>query len=279
MKTQNKIKSIEIKISKLLNWWLFWNYKSKMHWNWMDFAEHREYNFWDSIKNIDWKASSRWNSIQVKQYEEEKDLNILFVLDNSESMNFWSSNKTKKQNLEEIFYWLALSAYNNNDNIWAIIFDEKNIEFFENKKSKNNIFRIAEKLENRLSTSGLNSMKSNYFLKNIINKKIKNNLIIFLTDKTNFDEKDLKIINSQNEIIIINIFDEIENELVNIKWDISINSLNINLENKKILDYKNSRKKQLEKLKFDLEKNNIWYLKIDNKTNSFKELFKFFNKK
>lgn len=63
MKTQNKIKSIEIKISKLLNWWLFWNYKSKMHWNWMDFAEHREYNFWDSIKNIDWKASSRWNSI------------------------------------------------------------------------------------------------------------------------------------------------------------------------------------------------------------------------
>jgi len=173
MKIQNKIKSIDIKVSKLLNWWLFWNYKSKLTWNWIDFEEHREYNFWDSIKNIDWKASSRWNTIQVKKYEEEKDLNILFLLDNSESMHFWSSNKTKKQNLEEIFYWLAISAYNNNDNIWAIIFDEQNIEFLENKKSKDNIFRIIEKLDNNLSKEALRPLKNNWFLKEIINKKLK----------------------------------------------------------------------------------------------------------
>jgi len=51
--------------------------------------------------------------------------------------------------------------------------------------------------------------------KEIINRKIKNNLIFILTDKAEkFDKKLLKNINNQNEIIIINIFDSFENELI-----------------------------------------------------------------
>ncbi|MDQ7009765.1 MAG: DUF58 domain-containing protein [Candidatus Gracilibacteria bacterium] len=294
MKIQNKIKSLEIKISKLLNGGLFGNYKSKLHGNGMEFAEHREYNFGDPVKNIDWKASFKGNSMQIKNYEEEKDLNILFVLDNSSSMDLGSSIKTKKENLEELFYSLAISAYNNNDNIGTIIFDEKNINFTEHKKSKNNIFKILEKCnkKNILTTEGFSPLKDN-FLQEIIKRKIKNNLIIILTDKTKFEEKLLKIINSQNEIILINIFDEIENELITTpspslkRWGIlntfSLNLgtdfINISSNSDKISEYKKSRKQKLEKLKFNLEKQNIGYIKIDNKMDSFKELLKFFNKK
>jgi len=80
---KNKIKILELKTKKILNSGLFWNYKSKLTWAWMEFAEHREYNFWDNVRDIDWKASAKTDVMQVKKYEQEKDLNVLFVLDNS----------------------------------------------------------------------------------------------------------------------------------------------------------------------------------------------------
>jgi len=46
----------------------------------------------------------------VKNYEEEKDLKILFIIDNSKSLKFGSEKVTKKQTLEQIFFLLAQSA-------------------------------------------------------------------------------------------------------------------------------------------------------------------------
>jgi uncharacterized protein (DUF58 family) len=149
MKISKKIQILNFKLSKILNWWLFWAYKSKFSGNWMEFSEHKEYFFWDHIKNIDWKASGRSNQLVVKKYEEERDLNVLFILDNTKSMDFWSMDKTKKELLEEVFYSLALSAYNNNDNIWGIIFDENKIEFVDYKKNISNIYRMLEILEQK----------------------------------------------------------------------------------------------------------------------------------
>jgi len=282
MKTQKKLQKLEIKLSKILDWWIFGNYKTRFSWNWIEFYEHKNYNFWDNIRDIDWKASSKTWELFVKKYELEKDLNILFVLDDSLSMHFWTEEKTKKNILEEVFYLIASSANANNDNVWAIIYDEKNIEFIENKKSKENIYRILEKLEKNVDMFGKNILNNN-ILEEIIKRKIKNKLIFFLTDKTeDFDEKKLKIINNQNEIIIINIFDYFENNLVNINSNISLKLWNffsnISLSKKnKVEEYKKLRKKKLEELKYNFNKINIWYLVLDTKNNILEELIKFFS--
>jgi hypothetical protein len=46
MKINKKIKVLDFKLSKILNWGLFGAYKSKFSWNWMEFSEHKEYHFW-----------------------------------------------------------------------------------------------------------------------------------------------------------------------------------------------------------------------------------------
>ena len=275
MKNKN-LHTIEFKLKKLLNWGLFGNYKSKVSGAWMEFDEHKVYNYWDNIRDIDWKASSRTEELYVKKYEQEQDLKVLFVLDTWETMNFGSENKTKKETLIETFYALALSAYYNNDSVWTIIYNEKKLEFLDYKKSKNNIYRIIEILEK----------ENNFFdlekgLQEIKNRKLKNNLIFILTDKQDFDYKKLKYLWENNDIIVINIFDKFENSLILEKWNISFNLwksfLNIDLNNsEKIDEFKKLREKKLDKLKYDLEKNNIWYIKIDNKTDIVKELIKYF---
>ncbi len=292
MNIQKKIKTLDFKLSKILNGALFWAYKSKFSWNWMEFEEHKEYNFWDSLKDIDWKASAKTENMYVKKYELEKDLNVLFILDNSFSMKFWSQEQTKKEILIEIFYSLAMSAYYNNDNIWAIIFDEEKLDFINYKKSRNNIYKILEEILSHplipsLKTKGrekknFEKNKLQKIFSYLINRRIKNNLIFILTDQTeNIDEKSLKMIWENNEIIFINIFDIFEKELVNIDWNISFNFwknfLNINLDKKKNLDYKKRIEKKIKILEETFRKNRIWYIEIDTKSDIFSKLLWYFN--
>ena len=297
-----KIKIIDFKLSKILNWWLFWAYKSKFTWNWMEFAEHKEYQFWDGLKNIDWKASARSDQIFTKKYEEERDLNVLFVIDNFESMQFWSKEKTKKDLVEEIFYSIWLSAFYNNDSIWWVVFDENSIfekfgwKFFDYKKSRENIYKILEELEkNKNNKKEFFWDKLKIFLEFLVKKWVKNNLIFILTDwikdlddtnlwKWSLNEKLLKKINGRNEVIFINIFDFFENFLLknlDLWWEVNLSFweefLNIDFwDKKKILEYQKLREKKLEFIKNNFEKNHIWYIKIDTESDVSSELIRYF---
>jgi tRNA pseudouridine-54 N-methylase len=76
------------------------------------------------------------------------------------------------------------------------------------KKSKNNIYRIIDLLEKENTVFDLEKS-----FDKIKTKRIKNNLVFILTDKTEFDLKKIKFLNQNNDIIFINIFDKFENEL------------------------------------------------------------------
>ncbi len=283
MSIEKKIKLLDFKLKK--NIWsnLFWIYKTSFHWKWIEFTEHKEYNFWDSIKDIDWKVSAKSWNIYSKKYEEERDLDVLFFIDISKSMDFWITDKTKKDIQEEIFYSLAFSAIQNNDSVWAFIYDTKILEYIPNSKWITNIFKIIENIEKYRKNSSWE--KNTIKLIEYINKiNINKNLIFILTDDTNFnDEKVLKIFWTKNEVILINIFDYFENNLIDENVNITLKSwnsfLNINLDNhKKIQNFRKLRKEKIKFLEKSLNKSNIWYINIDNTKNIYKELVWYFSK-
>ncbi len=47
----------------------------------LEFHQLREYRIGDSLRQIDWRATSRLNKLISKEYQEEKDQNIVFLLD------------------------------------------------------------------------------------------------------------------------------------------------------------------------------------------------------
>ncbi|MDP2090345.1 MAG: DUF58 domain-containing protein [Candidatus Gracilibacteria bacterium] len=334
MEINKKIKTLELKLSKVLNGGLFGAYKSKFHGSGMEFAEHREYVFGDSLRSIDWKTYNKTDTLYIKKYEEERDLNVLFILDNSKSMLFGSQEYTKKEILEEVFYSLAMSAYLNNDNIGAIIFDEQNIDYIEHKKSKENIYRIFQKLEENNAKSGknlthpptgtslkkgrkllqgnenninfslfqrerpegstlgvypdrgvgLNNSKIENILNHIFKRNIKNNLIFILTDDSEIkNEKILKLLGRENEIIYINILDDFENKLSDLGGLFSFNSgkefINIDLSNsKKIDEYKSKITHKFKYLNELFRKNKVGYINLNTNSDIFRELLLYFYK-
>jgi uncharacterized protein (DUF58 family) len=54
----------------------------------VEFLEHREYSPGDDIRHIDWKVFARTGRYYVKQHEEEKNLQVLLIVDASESMGY-----------------------------------------------------------------------------------------------------------------------------------------------------------------------------------------------
>ena len=90
----------------------------------LEFDGYREYTYQDDAKMIDWKATLRANKKLVKLFNEEKNKNIVFLVDASSSMCYGSKNKTKAEFTAELVASLAYSYQMTGDSIGLIMFSD-----------------------------------------------------------------------------------------------------------------------------------------------------------
>src|SRR6476660_6913460 len=63
-------------------------HRSPFHGFNVEFAEYREYTPGDDLRRLDWRVFAGWDRHYIKQYEEESNVRVTFVLDASNSMNY-----------------------------------------------------------------------------------------------------------------------------------------------------------------------------------------------
>lgn len=90
----------------------------------MEFAGFRRYEFGDDASRIDWGASLRANDTLVREFEEYKNVNVLFLLDVSDTMLFSSTKKLKAEYGAELVFNIALSVLDNGDSIGYAMFSD-----------------------------------------------------------------------------------------------------------------------------------------------------------
>ena len=289
------IKIIEIKTNRIVNSLFVWNHKTKSYWQAIEFADFREYSDQDNARDIDFiKSINEWKII-IRLNELEKDLKLYFILDISDSLFYDIDNRKKIDLLYEIMYLIWFSAIKNWDKVGAFLCNNDNNIFCMAKKWKKNLGNIISKITtlNTIDTSIFQKIKKQIFSNNIINNyfdesikkfnnfKIQDSLVCLITDKTEINNKQLKILWLKNDLIVCNIFNSIENKL---EWTWikrfkhNNKELYINLDDdKKITNYNNLRKESINKLKYKILKNNSRYLKIDEKDNIFIKIKTIFN--
>ena len=225
-----KHKLLELKTSKLISSLFVWNYKTNFKWKWIEFADFREYSYWDDIKNIDFvKSENQWKTI-IKLYEEERELSIYFVIELNESFkNTYLTDKTKEDLLYEVIYLLWLSGLKSWDKVWSFYTINWDKKFHIAKKWKQNFINIVNWINNFLDIEkkdifqkikwllfNKNDDKKINTIKYFNNLKIKDSLVIYITDSITFNTKDLKVLTTKNDLIFCNIFNDFENTL---EWD------------------------------------------------------------
>ena len=139
-----KIKRIEIKSNKLVDEIFSGEYRSGFRGKGMEFENIRLYIPGDDVSSIDWNVTARQNKAYVKQFCEEREMNIYLLIDRSRSNNFGY----KKEFIAEISATLAISATRNNDRVGAIFFTGKVEKMIPSKTGRKHVLSIIENILN-----------------------------------------------------------------------------------------------------------------------------------
>ena len=83
-----KVRKIEIKTRGLSRNIFAGQYHSAFKGRGMAFAEVREYQYGDEVRDIDWKGTARFQRPYVKVFEEERELTFMLLIDVSGSLDF-----------------------------------------------------------------------------------------------------------------------------------------------------------------------------------------------
>ena len=161
----------------------------------LQFKEHMVYSHGDDVRFIDWKVSAKTQNTFIKTFEEERNVEIVVVLDLSPSMFMGYKGVSKIQAALEICCLLFLLSSETNDYVQVIIAG-KTIENLPKSTGEKGIALLLSKLEkiNVLDKSGKvnlsypyeNDAPSEEIFQNMMKYLRKNKEVVFLSDFVEF---------------------------------------------------------------------------------------------
>lgn len=175
----------------------------------LNFEDLREYVPGDSIRDIDWKASSRSRNLLVKRYVAEKKHNVLFVFDTGAKMNAdTTAGNNKKETALYTMGTAAYLAYKNGDTVGAIYNNDGMVKYYPFKTGLLNIENILAHADKELCEGKSNNLDKslNYIVNNFRRKMI----IFVITDMRGINstsEAVLKRLMCRHDVLFINIGD------------------------------------------------------------------------
>lgn len=200
--TQHKIR---IESSRLMSSLFAWNFKAAFAWKGIEFQDFREYAPGDDAKYIDWLTSSREGTTVMRRYREERNANILAVVDLRESLNF--ENKQKKDLIRNILELLYSASRANWEWLgWYILSSQKDI-FVPVRKNPISL----EKLKQLNSPTQKNNKKLS--LDCLMNQRLKRSVVFVISDSMIIDKKSLMLASHKHDIIYIYVSSHFENTL------------------------------------------------------------------
>src|SRR3954465_12247965 len=101
-------------------------HKSPFHGFNIEFAAYPEYTPGDAPRRLDWRVFARSDRHYIKQYEEESNVRVTFVMDASASMNYrgTSAALTKFDYAATLVVSLAMLLIRQQDPVGLVLFDE-----------------------------------------------------------------------------------------------------------------------------------------------------------
>jgi uncharacterized protein (DUF58 family) len=207
-----KVRKIELRTRSKSEQWMGGNYHSAFRGKGMSFSEVREYTYNDDVRHIDWNVTARTDHPYIKVYEEERELNIILLIDTSWSTSFGLTSQTKQETIAEAIAVVGFSATLNNDKVSALLFGDKVAQHFPASKEKRSIIQILT--ASLIAKPPHISSDVNLALRKIMATERRKSIIFILSDfATSNYEKSLKMVAERHDVIGVRVYDPIEASL------------------------------------------------------------------
>lgn len=203
-----KIKHIEIKSSKLSDELFSGEYHTHFKGKGMAFEDIRQYYHGDDIRSIDWNATARYNQPYVKQFSEERELNMFLLIDISKSNDL----SNKRDFIAELGATLSYSANKNNDKVGLILFTDKVEKVIPSKAGRKHTLSIIETiLDFKPTGTGTNIEAALEFFNRIEKKR---SIVFVISDfmDEGFDHG-VKLIGRKHDLVLIRVSSPAETKI------------------------------------------------------------------
>jgi len=125
---------------------MFGMHRTKLKGTGMEFWGIRDYHPEDAFRYIDWKAFSRTNKLQIREFETEKNIRVMVLLDTSQSMDQGLIRNTKLEFSIRAVVLLSHMAQERKDMIGLATFNSKVNTFIKPGHGTTQFNRIIEDL-------------------------------------------------------------------------------------------------------------------------------------
>ena len=185
------------------------SYKSIYQGNGLDFENLREYIPGDSIRDIDWKASSRSGKVLIKRYIAEKKHNVMLVFDTGKSMSAHTDSMDEKKEIAlYVGGIIGYMAAKNGDNVGAIYNRNTMIQYFPFRTGLGNIERILTEYDReKFDDYETDIEKTLDYIVRTINRRM---IVVVITDAmgiANIQHNTLKKLSYQHDVLFVSIND------------------------------------------------------------------------
>ena len=170
----------------------------------LEFMDYRVYSDQDDSSRIDWKATIRSNKLLVREYKEERELDVYVLLDVGSSMIFGSTPKLKNEYAAEITAAISHLVIKSDDKIGLIMYSDKIKKEILPSNSREQFFIILRSLLETRFYGGKSNLK--LALEHLMKMTKRRSLLIVISDFINFNgnlEDPLKVANEKFDIIMI----------------------------------------------------------------------------
>jgi len=179
----------------------------------VEFADHRAYTQGDDLRHIDWKVFGKTDKYFIKEYEQETNLNLMLVVDCSESMSYRSANEgmTKHEYATAVAAAVAYLTLQQQDSVGLTLFDEHLTHFLRPSNNTHHWKTLVHELAGKTGPAKTSIGRVLTELSERLNHRL---LIILISDLFDVPEAILKGLKHlryrRHEVIVWNLWDPAE---------------------------------------------------------------------
>jgi uncharacterized protein (DUF58 family) len=181
----------------------------------LDLADLREYQFHDDVRRMDWNATARLDTPYVRDYIEDREIPVWFLLDMSPSMMFEGVSISKHSVLMEFTTLMCRMMLSRGNRAGAMIFSGQIDKTIPVRGGRRQLLQILNTVANHRPSASKSATDLRHVLKDAAVAIRRRSLVFIVSDFISpLDwEKDLSALAMRHDVVAVRLTDLLETRM------------------------------------------------------------------
>lgn len=206
-----KLRQVEIRMLKAVDAQLQGDFHSVFKGTGLEFDDVRLYQYGDEVRAIDWAVSSKGHGTFVKTYKEEREQQVLLLLDVSASQQVGAAGRRKLDVGREICGILALAAARQDAQLGILAFSDQKELYLAPGKGIRHAYALIKRLFDLTPKSRSTAVGAG--IKQALGLLKRRCIVLLISDfiDTNY-ERELTMLARKHDLVVLQLLDQRERE-------------------------------------------------------------------